>query len=1801
MSRSRTLSVLILLLMIFARSAAAQQREQRWQGYRLPEGDYERLVNKEKGYWLWHPRDWQASKQENGNIVITPGAGGPRVSIITDNIPDGYGVASYTSSLLQQLRTANTRQDSVEVRRVMLGGVEAREICLELTNQSGEQVRETIWVAAQGARVYLFFIVIAPGTEERFEPIFKRMMLTARIGAAGHWDGEYEQLRARFGTAQAPAAREVTAALLAERLRTGTQPSAQLVTELAALASGAPDAAIDLLTDASPHVRAAAITAIAKEQDARTSELLLWAAGDKEAYPSMCAARALAGRPAVNELIKNRLTALAEQPGTLIRMAAALDDEMVRAWTEHLLNGSSDKERHAGLCLAAALPLTGLKVPYQALLATTDNGLFTATLAAISERRDTSAAPLLIKYLQGEPDRTSDVVTVLGEIGDSATITALKARRQELETVKKDGEQGTEKEARTELIDEIETAVKKIEIRARFQSAASAEARRAVRNAALGDDQLKAWADGALVSARTVTAPADISKLANAVTTGETLFPPNTRLYLLAPDLQQALDKFDASLSGIQMESVRDQMTLAFILSTLKAQLEERLDAAASADLSAALGIDLRAPMAVAAWPQGDGRQHSAVVARVTDRARFERTIALYQEQLGKFDSFAVTASVLARAMGALPAVMPLGLAAIASEEERGIVRKNPEQPRHKIVYARDERIGAVTVTAIEKLAIYKSQRVERETIYLVYLGTTVAMAPTREALADLLKAAAGEPVLASQPAFAEARAQQGEMIFFSSLSALIKDSVRGSKVEDKALEALSSLIDTELGALRLSATNWETRSRLKVDDSELIKSIRPFSADQLAAPLDIVPANSLLYAGAIVDPAGMERLFKRFSSEPSQSIWLSAEDEKIINNSLEGEIALAITSLIPIFKQDGVPGFLVAWRLKDTKAAQLFREGKLFASAARVAGKPLFGAAIARITEKASESFVTVNDNYMILADSEKTLRALEQSERLARTPDYIRSATATKGKLAFFVTFSQTAAFNDALSISAQNEDAKRLISVVSAMTNAFHSQRAYIAVAGSTLEGGIAVSFDREGRYSVGEIVRQAREFDVANALIAPRGVKIAKSIQVETLKLRVTAKQPGLIEKVRDDISRFPWHKIEETGASQLVFSARARKIDDNQTVQLPVTGAEFAPFLRPTASINSNAPEIIALAKQIAGDDRDARSVARKLGQWTYSNLTWKKVASDAVETLASREADCLEHSELYVALARALGLPARVVSGAAFSGGSFGAHAWVEIYLGKWVEIDPTWGVMDYVDATHLRFEGDAFISYAMLNQVEMEVVEARPFVRDYQRDPIELIKTVTAADGKLDELHFDFNLAAQHALGQERFQQLTDKQREKIIRAFDRTINDQLTIFQPDDDEGALRVMHSEVNAHSATVLLLNELTLLRVNLAARDGAWFITEIEDADDARPVITDALRAALDPDAPLPRILALINTHKFDEAVAAIDQLIVAAGGNAPLLFLKARALSLKYSTSRVNAILNGQSLPPAADESLPVLERLIKEWPDYAPGLYLLADKLVLEESQLDRAKALVQSYARLVPFDARPWQYLGEYLKYSARFDEAEAAYREVIARNKDDFRHYIDLAELYLRRGNIDNAKENMATAFQLSDSTSVFTDLSYPYDDGDGGAKAGKAEFQRLEELLLALPQTVNNIEGMRLLAVAQMNQEKYVAAIKSFEAVLALDEDSDTHMTIAFLHRKLRRFTETIAAADRALKLEAKNAEAYYQKACALAQLGRKKEALVALRRACELNNELDLEETDLKPLAALPEFKQLCQQ
>ena len=140
-------------------------------------------------------------------------------------------------------------------------------------------------------------------------------------------------------------------------------------------------------------------------------------------------------------------------------------------------------------------------------------------------------------------------------------------------------------------------------------------------------------------------------------------------------------------------------------------------------------------------------------------------------------------------------------------------------------------------------------------------------------------------------------------------------------------------------------------------------------------------------------------------------------------------------------------------------------------------------------------------------------------------------------------------------------------------------------------------------------------------------------------------------------------------------------------------RLPTTDTALAAALASEPLIQANDPRIQAQARQIVGRERRAGAVAALLTHWVYAHLKKEITISvpSAVQVLDERRGDCNEHTVLYVALARSLGLPARTAAGLVYLRGRFYYHAWPEVWLGRWVAVDPTFDQFP-ADASHLRF-----------------------------------------------------------------------------------------------------------------------------------------------------------------------------------------------------------------------------------------------------------------------------------------------------------------------------------------------------------------------------------------------------------------------------------------------------------------------------------------------------------------------------
>ena len=174
---------------------------------------------------------------------------------------------------------------------------------------------------------------------------------------------------------------------------------------------------------------------------------------------------------------------------------------------------------------------------------------------------------------------------------------------------------------------------------------------------------------------------------------------------------------------------------------------------------------------------------------------------------------------------------------------------------------------------------------------------------------------------------------------------------------------------------------------------------------------------------------------------------------------------------------------------------------------------------------------------------------------------------------------------------------------------------------------------------------------------------------------------------------------------------------AREPSEDLVARYRLPADTLAELLAAEPLIQSDDARIVAQARQIVGRQRDPRRAAELLNAWVYEQLSKQITVSvpSAVDVLEARRGDCNEHTVLYVALARAAGIPARTAAGLVYVDGSFYYHAWPEVFLGDWVAVDPTFGQFP-ADAAHLRFTIGGLARQVelirLIGRLELEVVE---------------------------------------------------------------------------------------------------------------------------------------------------------------------------------------------------------------------------------------------------------------------------------------------------------------------------------------------------------------------------------------------------------------------------------------------------------------------------------------------------------
>jgi hypothetical protein len=265
-------------------------------------------------------------------------------------------------------------------------------------------------------------------------------------------------------------------------------------------------------------------------------------------------------------------------------------------------------------------------------------------------------------------------------------------------------------------------------------------------------------------------------------------------------------------------------------------------------------------------------------------------------------------------------------------------------------------------------------------------------------------------------------------------------------------------------------------------------------------------------------------------------------------------------------------------------------------------------------------------------------------------------------------------------------------------------------WVDSAGNTLKenGPLGITLVRETKETALQIPSDDNGIDLLTQLSVPvTGMTLDQPRDTKSLRIKISGLDIG-----RMDIAG--GRQLMADDGQQIVAINQEHIYDLND-----ILPDSLKKYLTPTALIQSDDARIKGTAKMIVGKTQGSWEKALAISQWVNQNLAKQMTVSlpSAVEVLLSRRGDCNEHATLFAALARASGIPTKLCLGVVYMDGRFYYHAWNAVYCGKWIELDPTFG-LNPADAARLRIiEGDLSQQNRLLpalGNIKIEILEHR-------------------------------------------------------------------------------------------------------------------------------------------------------------------------------------------------------------------------------------------------------------------------------------------------------------------------------------------------------------------------------------------------------------------------------------------------------------------------------------------------------
>ena len=194
------------------------------------------------------------------------------------------------------------------------------------------------------------------------------------------------------------------------------------------------------------------------------------------------------------------------------------------------------------------------------------------------------------------------------------------------------------------------------------------------------------------------------------------------------------------------------------------------------------------------------------------------------------------------------------------------------------------------------------------------------------------------------------------------------------------------------------------------------------------------------------------------------------------------------------------------------------------------------------------------------------------------------------------------------------------------------------------------------------------------------------------------------------EIDDNTLKFTWKRPE----GKIFFQVNAdvktvnsiTKIKEKIKFPIQQIPEDILVYTKPSETIDSDDESIIRIASELVKGEDDLYAAVFKIADWTKNNINYNlstltaEVSQKASWVLQNKQGVCDELTSLFIALLRAVGIPARFVSGISYTNSplfpeQWGPHGWAEVYFPGygWVPYDVTYGEFGWVDPTHIKFK----------------------------------------------------------------------------------------------------------------------------------------------------------------------------------------------------------------------------------------------------------------------------------------------------------------------------------------------------------------------------------------------------------------------------------------------------------------------------------------------------------------------------